>query len=170
MKHVRLRFLILLLAFLAAWLWLLKVLHDHRAEPYSEIEEGLYAGAAVPEPPPGTTAVLNLCHQKDRYEVETCLWEPIMDAPPAPDVAWLRRMVEFVDTQRRNGATIYVHCVAGISRSGLVVTAYIMYTRHWGREKALAYVRSRRPWVQPNPAFMQLLSDWEETLGTRTSP
>jgi protein-tyrosine phosphatase len=96
--------------------------------------------------------------------VDFCLWEPILDAGKAPDLAWLQRVVEFIDSQRRAGATTYIHCVAGVSRSGMVTTAYLMYRNRWGREKALAFVRSKRPQIDPNAAFMQLLREWEEVL------
>src|SRR5437868_3558485 len=94
--------------------WFLTLERATREEPYSLIEENLYVGAWVPEPPPGTRAVLNLCDRKDRYKVDIHLWKPIRDGGPAPSLDWLRRMVEFVDTQRRAGATTYVHCHAGV--------------------------------------------------------
>jgi protein-tyrosine phosphatase len=53
---------------------------------------------------------------------------------------------------------------AGVSRSGLVITAYEMQTHHWRRDEALAFVRSQRPQANPNRAFMQLLLEWEREL------
>jgi protein-tyrosine phosphatase len=100
----------------------------------------------------------------DEYQTDVCLWEPIRDAPPAPSIEWLRRIVEFIEAQRQAGLTVYVHCVAGISRSGMVATAYLMYEHGWSRDEALAFVRSRRPEIRPNPAFMPLLMEWEQAL------
>jgi hypothetical protein len=133
-------------------------------EHYSRIEDGLYMGGRVPKPPLGTSVVLNLCQKKDSYQAEIHRWEPIEDADPAPSIEWLRRMVHFVDTQRRAGRTTYVHCAAGVSRAGLVIVAYLMHKNHWTRDQALEFVRSKRPVARPNPAFMQLLSEWEEVL------
>ncbi len=79
----------------------------------------------------------------------------------APSIAWLAKQVKFVETQRAAGRTTYVHCFQGASRSGLVVTAYLMHKKHWTRDKALAYIRTRRPQIRPNPAFMELLNEWE---------
>src|SRR5262249_44543387 len=67
---------------------------------YSRIEEGLYLGGRVLEPPPGTRAVLNLCENDDLYRAEVHEWQPIHDAEPAPSLEWLRRQVEFIDAQR----------------------------------------------------------------------
>jgi protein-tyrosine phosphatase len=131
---------------------------------YSQIEEGLYLGGYVAEPPRGTTAVLNLCETEDLYQVAVHRWEPIRDAAPAPGLDWLRQQVEFIEAQRQAGRSVFVHCRNGVSRSGLVVLAYLMARKGWSRDEALAFVRSRRPVVRPNPAFMHLLSEWEQSV------
>jgi hypothetical protein len=128
---------------------------------YTRMEEGLYLGGHVKQPPPGTRAVLNLCEKPDPYRMEVHVWNPIPDAEPAPGIDWLRRQVDFIDAQRQAGRVVYVHCRAGISRAGLVVVAYFMHKNRWSMEQALAYVRSRRSAVRPNRAFMEQLSAWE---------
>jgi hypothetical protein len=135
------------------------------AEPnYSKVEDGLFIGGSVQEPPPGTRAVLNLCEQEDPYRCEIHQWNKIPDAAPAPSIDWLRQQVEFVDAQRRAGVPTYVHCAAGISRAGMVTTAYLMFKNNWGRDEALAFLRSKRPQVNPNSAFMELLQQWESEV------
>ena len=57
--------------------------------------------------------------------------------------------------------------MAGMNRSGAAVTAYLMYEHGWGRDEALAFLRGRRPQVQPNPTLMRLLAEWEEELADR---
>jgi hypothetical protein len=131
---------------------------------YSCIEDGLYLGGIVSEPPPGTQVVLNLCETKDPYRAEVHRWEPIRDAAPAPSLDWLRQQVEFIDQQRRAGRQVYVHCRAGFSRSGLVMAAYLMYRDGCNRDEALAALREKRSLVHPNPAFMELLLEWEQTI------
>jgi hypothetical protein len=131
---------------------------------YSQVEDGLFIGAWIKAPPPGARAVLNLCEQEDVYHCETHLWHPIRDAAPTPDLAWLREQVEFVDSQRRAGVPTYVHCLAGVSRAGMVTTAYLMFENNWTRDEALAFLRSKRPQVNPNPAFMELLREWERQI------
>ncbi|MBV9126129.1 MAG: dual specificity protein phosphatase family protein, partial [Planctomycetes bacterium] len=140
--------------------------HWLRWEPpnYSRIEDGLYLGGSVPEPPPDTQAVLNLCEMPDPYQAAVHRWEPIPDAEPAPGLDWLRRQVEFIEDQRGAGRTIYVHCRSGVSRGGLVVVAYLMAQHGWSRDQALAFVRISRPMVRPNPGFMSRLQEWERSL------
>jgi hypothetical protein len=167
MKINRRGFLFLLLAVCVAfWLFLVWLERSYRVEGenYSLIEEGLYMGGDVAEPPPGTGAVVNLCHNPDPYQVDVSLWEPIPDNHRAPSIDWLRLMVKFVDSQRQAGITTFVHCRNGVSRSGMVVTAYVMYKNRWSRDKALAFVRSKRPIARPNRAFMRRLLQWERAM------
>jgi hypothetical protein len=155
----------LLILGLAGWLVLLGIEHSYQEPPnYSVMEEGLYLGGYLEQPPPATRAVLNLCEVPDPYQCEHHTWEPIRDAAPAPDLDWLRRMVEMLDTHRKAGLVTFVHCRAGVSRSGMVVTAYLMARNRWTRDQALAFIRTKRPEVRPNPAFMDLLLEWEQEL------
>jgi protein-tyrosine phosphatase len=131
---------------------------------YHEIEEGLWLGGLVSAPPPGTQAVLNVSQDPDPYRAPVHRWEPIPDRPPAPSLDWLRRQVEFVAEQRRAGRQVYVHCRVGVSRSGMVVVAYLMAKHGWSYDEALRHVRARRSIVGPNPAFRPLLREWEKVV------
>jgi hypothetical protein len=156
--------LVVLLAAVLVWLSFLWLARSYDKAPYSLIEEGLYAGRYTPSPPPGTTAVVNLCETKDPYEADVGLWEPIRDAPPAPSLDWLGRVVKFIEDQRQTGHTVNIHCANGVSRSGLVCIAYLMREHHWTLEQAMMFARSKRPEIRPNPAFGPLLTDWERAL------
>jgi len=131
---------------------------------FTQIEDGLWIGGLVPEPPPGTQAVLNLCELDDTFRAEEYHWVPIPDTEPAPSLEWLREQVSFVESARDSSRVVFVHCRAGISRSGMVMTAYIMKREKWSRDQTLKYIRTKRPVVRPNPAFMQLLLEWERSL------
>jgi len=133
-------------------------------ENYSRIEDGLYMGGLVTKPPPGTKAVLNLCGARDYFRCEHYVWRPIDDGDRAPSLAWLRQQVEFIDARRKAGDTVYVHCRRGISRSGMVVIAYLMYKNGWSRDKALDFVRSKRPVTRPDPVFWDRLREWDYEL------
>jgi hypothetical protein len=137
---------------------------------YTLIEPGLYVGGYVTAPPPDARAVLCLSLIKDDYTAPIHEWQPIPDEAPAPSLEWLRKQVAFIDTQRRAGHTVFVHCEAGVSRSGLVAAAYFMWRNHWPRDRALAFLRTTRPIVNPNPAFMDLLSVWEHDLADQSAP
>jgi hypothetical protein len=139
-----------------------------REEPnYTRIEDGLYQGGNVESPPWRTRAVLNLCETEDTYTAKVHVWEPIRDASPAPGLDWLRTQVEWIEAQRGAGNRVFVHCRNGVSRSGMVVVAYLMFKNRWPRDQALEYVRSRRPITRPNPTFMELLAEWEKVVLAR---
>ncbi|XP_042296193.1 protein phosphatase Slingshot homolog 3 isoform X2 [Sceloporus undulatus] len=88
----------------------------------------------------------------------------------------------FISAARIQGFRVLVHCKMGVSRSGSTVIAYAMKEYGWSLEKALYYVRERRPIVHPNPGFMRQLelyqgildasrhsSLWEQKLGDAQS-
>lgn len=142
------------------------VINQFTREPanYSRIEDGLWLGGNVRTPPPGTQVVVNLCEVEDPYRAKTHRWEPIHDGEPAPTLEWLREQVHFIDAERSAGRVVFVHCRNGVSRSGMLMTAYLMRREGWTRDQTLEFLRSRRPGVRPNPAFMQLLADWEGAM------
>lgn len=147
--------------------WVGNVAVDYAiAEPpnYSQVEPELYLGGSVPVPPRRVTAVLNLCEVEDRYTAAVHSWQPIKDAAPAPDLIWLRKQVDFVREHRIAGRTVYVHCWAGVSRSAMVVAAYLMRERGLTRDEVLRFLREIRPEVRPNPAFLDRLAEWEREL------
>lgn len=140
----------------------LSSLESYRRDNYSLIDDGLYLGGILSEAPPGIRAVLNVCETENVYEVEAQRWDPIADTAPAPSLDWLKKQVQFVDEQVRAGRPVFVHCRAGISRGGMVMTAYLMWRDRCTRDEALAAIRTKRPSVRPNPAFMELLLGWEK--------
>jgi len=131
---------------------------------YDEIEDGLYLGGHVKSPPRRTRAVLNLCEQPDPYTCEVHVHARIVDAAPAPSLNWLRTQVEWIDNQLREGRKTYVHCMNGVSRSAMVVAAYLMFKHDWTVPQSLEFIRTKRPIVRPNPAFMPLLEEWQKAL------
>lgn len=138
-------------------------------QPYSRVEDGLYLGSSVDSPPPGTQAVMNLCGRQDPYKIGRSFWAPIYEAGPGvaakePTLDLLRRAVGFIEEQRREGRTTYVHCMVGQNRSAAIVTAYLMQEHGMPREEALALVKNKRPIVELDPTFMRLLAEWEQEL------
>jgi protein-tyrosine phosphatase len=131
---------------------------------YSKIEDGLWMGGYVEQPPAGTQAVLNLCEAKDPYEVESHRVAAIPDGPPAPSLEWLGRQVAFIESERAAGRTVYVHCYGGVSRSGMVMAAYLMRREGWSADRAIHFLQSKRQVVSPNPVFRPLLAEWERMV------
>jgi atypical dual specificity phosphatase len=65
---------------------------------------------------------------------------------------------------------ILVHCSAGISRSPMVVAAYLMKRKGMTLKAALGQIIRVRPQVSPNAGFLQQLKEMEmELFGTAVS-
>lgn len=72
--------------------------------------------------------------------------------------------VSTIESVVKNGGRVLVHCMGGISRSPTVVTAYIMWRLGLRLTAALAYVRERRPCIEPNWTFYGDLERFETAL------
>jgi hypothetical protein len=77
----------------------------------------------------------------------------------------LPRCVDFIAQARRQKRVVLIHCFAGVSRSASVVIAYLMAAAAEGltMREALALVKRRRPFVDPNEGFLTQLEKWEQT-------
>ena len=60
-----------------------------------------------------------------------------------------------------------VHCHAGISRSATIVIAYLMKALSMTLEEAYKLVKSRRPRIKPNQAFISQLMEYEKEVQTK---
>merc|ERR1719203_593344 len=74
-------------------------------------------------------------------------------------------IAEAAETQLSPGvpSRVFVHCMAGRSRSATVVIAYLMQAQRWSLRQALDHVKVRRPIVFPNVGFLQQLRRYEAT-------
>ena len=99
-----------------------------------------------PPPPPGGAAVAT--HHVDVEDDEAA---DLLHALPAT--------AAFVDSARRKGGIVLIHCVAGVSRGPAVAAACVMAAGGGGGlDAALAAVRAARPATSPNPAFLEQLA------------
>ncbi|KAI5456887.1 protein-tyrosine phosphatase-like protein [Mariannaea sp. PMI_226] len=75
------------------------------------------------------------------------------------------------DALRSNNGTgkILIHCSAGISRSPMIVIAYLMKRQNMALKAALGCVVCARPQISPNPGFIQQLKELEVQLFNTSS-
>lgn len=70
----------------------------------------------------------------------------------------------FINTARKSGQAVLVHCKMGVSRSASTVIAYAMKQQYWTLDVALNYVRDRRSIIKPNEGFMKQLQTYSGIL------
>lgn len=85
----------------------------------------------------GVEVMINLCAERDQYEpIDGLIWTriPITDctAPTAKNLADFLMAVDAVA-----GRVLYVHCEAGVGRTGCCVAAYRVLRQGWMPEAAL---------------------------------
>lgn len=86
-------------------------------------------------------------------------WSDDITQPILPD---LPRAFATIDVAKEEGGVCLVHCKKGMSRSGAVVVAYLMFhDPKMTLLDALTYARSRRAIIAPNLGFMAQLIEWE---------
>lgn len=137
-----------------------------------QITNNLYQGprdVVMNAPPDGNaqdfpfTAVVSLIHP---VEQRTPLREGIhhvflpIDDGKFPGVKWLRTAVSLLMALLANEEKVYVHCRAGISRSSMLVAAYLIKANHWKVDQALEYIAKKNPSIDPNPHFIKGLRQW----------
>ncbi len=91
-------------------------------------------------------------------------WLAVQDDDEVQIGAHFKRICQDIDAVRSEGKAVLVHCMAGVSRSPTLVAAYLMHNRRITAAEALAYLKERRPCVDPNLGFRQQLLAWEAEL------
>jgi len=73
-----------------------------------------------------------------------------------------RQCIEFIHQTRLSGKTVLVHCLAGISRSVTIVTAYLMTITNKPMFDVLNAVKQQRSCASPNAGFRMQLKKFED--------
>ena len=92
---------------------------------------------------------------------------------PADLVAEIIRNAKTKEVKSEDGqeqpAKIFVHCVAGISRSPSMIADYLMTEEGMTLKEALALLVTKKPNVNPNVGFFQQLKEREMALHGKAS-
>lgn len=99
------------------------------------------------------------------FEGAEWLWIAVDDDDAEPIQAHFDRVCEQIEKTKAVGKGVLIHCMAGVSRSPTLAAAWLMRRRGLAAAEALAYLKERRPCVDPNPGFRQQLLIWEQQLG-----
>uniref|UniRef100_A0A1B6DT61 protein-tyrosine-phosphatase n=1 Tax=Clastoptera arizonana TaxID=38151 RepID=A0A1B6DT61_9HEMI len=115
----------------------------------------------------GISRVLNVTSQLPGYH-ESCgityKQLPASDSGHQNLKQYFEEAYQFIEEARKSGASVLVHCQAGVSRSPTIAIAYIMKHRQLTMVEAYKVVKNKRPIISPNLNFMGQLLELEQGL------
>ncbi|CAF3637835.1 unnamed protein product [Rotaria socialis] len=89
---------------------------------------------------------------------------PINDCHNAQLLPYFDKVYKFIEKARDNNGRVFIHCLAGISRSPALAIAYVMRDLCLTADEAYQYVKQCRPKISPNFNFLGQLSEYERTI------
>ncbi|GMT18994.1 hypothetical protein PFISCL1PPCAC_10291, partial [Pristionchus fissidentatus] len=92
---------------------------------------------------------------------------PLSDCPSVDIAKHFAETNEFIHASRLRDENVLVHCLAGVSRSAAVVTAYLLTVTDLSYFSAISLVSARRPLVNPNFGFRMQLARFSEKYAKR---
>ncbi|KAH7882125.1 hypothetical protein F5I97DRAFT_1912354 [Phlebopus sp. FC_14] len=118
----------------------------------------------------GIKRILNIAAECDddqglrlREEFEKYVKIPMRDTVEEDKITkGLKEACEVLDEASLYGASTYVHCKVGKSRSVTAVMAYLIHANHWTLSRAYSFVLERRKGISPNIGFVSELMTFEE--------
>lgn len=93
------------------------------------------------------------------FEGTVWLWIDIEDDDSEPIAAHFNKVIAAIEKARAAGKATLIHCMAGVSRSPTLAAAWLMHHYAWTAAQALAYLKERRPCVDPNAGFVAALQE-----------
>jgi hypothetical protein len=66
-------------------------------------------------------------------------------------------VIDFMESAKKEGGRVFVHCVQGISRSTTMCLCYMIFTQKVSLDDGLKFIRERRQIANPNMTFMAQL-------------
>ena len=89
---------------------------------------------------------------------------PLDDSPEADIAQYFEPCMKFLQEAKTAGHRVLVHCKMGMSRSPTIIILWLMETQKMSLREATEYVRKKRPFINPNPGFLQQLGQHEEKI------
>jgi protein-tyrosine phosphatase len=76
----------------------------------------------------------------------------------------LIHLIKLIDSYRINNKKVIVNCYMGVSRSSIIVIAYVMYHLKMSVMDSINFVRQKRPIINPNYGFVCQLYNLENII------
>lgn len=126
--------------------------------------QGAYPGKELPKEIGIVVNLSSECPPESYHEdMKGLLWMPTTDGV-YPGIDWLHTCVNYVSASISDGHNVLVHCLAGRSRSTLVVAAYMIKRTGGSVDDALNYIASKRPVICPEPIYVKALQEYAKEV------
>ncbi|WP_038180453.1 phosphatase PAP2/dual specificity phosphatase family protein [Xenorhabdus bovienii] len=141
--------------------WLSYLWFRRKSTPFSHITEGIILGS-LPCQPVTTASVLDMTaewHRRSDSHTVDYVCQPQIDLLPlAPEA--LQSAICALDKLRQQG-DVFVHCTLGLSRSAMVVAAWLLKQHpEYDINTVVAILRKARPHVTFRQTHLDALSQW----------
>ena len=81
----------------------------------------------------------------------------------------LTRAIQFIESSLQKGDSILVHSLKGQNRSCCVIAAYLINKYRWTLDKALEFLRFRKPDTSLKPSMYKVLQVFEDIVKKKSS-
>lgn len=138
----------------------------------TEIEKGIYLGGIAPTTDKNFMKNMNVIIDMIDYKTENLPYYPnvIYYNFPVDDIStenisqYFDSIYRIIHKYRGKGANVYIHCMAGISRSVTVLIAYFMKRDCISAGEAFEKIQRKRPIVLPNEGFVNQLMKYQKII------
>jgi dual specificity phosphatase 12 len=110
--------------------------------------------------------ILSLGFDHPISETIPCEFIAVCDEPSENIYMHFDNTFECINRILRENQNIYIHCIAGVSRSATIVAAYLMRLNQWSLGDALGLIKSKRSIADPNIGFLEQLRLYQSILNT----
>lgn len=107
--------------------------------------------------------------------IKNCYRVPVDDNLQQQEIRnlelWSFEIIAKLAREYKEGTSVLIHCAAGMQRSAAVTAMYLIATQHMPSDKAISYIRERRPIAfMPMVNFGQSIRGFERKLDSILRP